>query len=349
MTACALYGQVLPQRLLRPLRPGELTPPHEDARSDAEALDVLEQGGSAWALDPYAGCELACAHCGALSARTSEPGAPPSAPRVPSSPRVLAKQGAAELLRSELRRAAAQGQLTRTIVLGAASDPWQPLEARERVTRSLLQVLLEVAERAGRDHAPRLLISTRSPLVVRDLELLRALDRALHLRVGISLTTLDPDLAARLEPGAPAPARRLGALEALARAGLVAGVLCQPVLPELTESPRDLRRVVCAARAARARFLGARLLSLRGEGRRVFFGWLGRERPDLLRAYARMYHGPLPPEAVRERVRRVLSALRAQYGLVPWVSFPALPDAQRGLFGSARGAPLPTLRIEPAA
>lgn len=319
------YGAIDPRRLLRPLRAGELSPP-----SQAE-------GDEAWALNSYAGCELAGVY------------APP--PR--REPRqVLAKRGAPALLAEELRRAASEGHLARTIVLGSAVDPWQPLEARERVTRGLLQVLLEVAERTGstgrgRSEAPRLVVLTRSPLIVRDLELLRALDRALPLRVAVALPTLDPQLSRRLEPGAPDPARRLEALQTLARAGLVAGALCEPVLPELTESPRDLRRIVCAARMAGARFMGARLLSLRGPARGAFFGWLRRERPDLLRSYAQLYRGAQVDESVRERVQRLLTALRGQYDLPAWVDLPAPPVTQRALFASP--APPAARRVEPAA
>jgi DNA repair photolyase len=338
----APYGETVPHRLLHPAQPGELTPPHEEQDPPPEASRPLS-------LNPYAGCELACVHC-------------QSRERPPDEPAVCSKRGAGAVLSGELRRAAREGLLARTIVLGASADPWQPLEARERTTRGALEALLRSAAGIDRAQAPRLLVATRSALILRDLELLRDLDRVLHLRVAISVCTLDPDLSARLEPGAPAPARRLTTLAALTRAGLCAGVICQPVLPELTESPRDLRRIVCAAREGGAAWLAARVLSLRGPARRTFFAWLRRERPHLVRTYTALFRGgPHPPETVHERVRRVIGALRAQYGLPAWVPFPPAPHAQRDLFPPPPPLPaadplppaglrrLPTARVEPAA
>lgn len=250
-------------------------------------------------------------------------------------------------LRRELRRLGPGP----TVALGIGREPWPvgatgaaaspPGGADAGGARAALEGLLEVAQETGRELAPRLLVATSSEGCLRDLDLLRALDRQAHLRIGVELGTLDPELSARLDPGSTAPERRLEVLRELSRAGLCAGVLLMPIYPELTESPRALRRVVCQARMAGARWLSARVLDLPGQARADFFAWLVRERPDLLRSYARMYRGwdPVPPEPVLDRIRRVVVALRTQYDLPAWVPLPPAPCPQRELFAPAPAPP----------
>lgn len=237
-------------------------------------------------------------------------------------------------LRRELRRLGPGP----TVALGIGREPW-PVGAAG--ARAALEGLLGVAQETGRELAPRLLIATCSEGCLRDLDLLRALDRHMHLRIGVELGTLDPELSARLDPGSTPPERRLEVLRELSRAGLCAGVLLMPIYPELTESPRALRRVVCQARMAGARWLSARVLDLPGQARGDFFAWLVRERPDLLRSYGRMYRGwdPLPPEPVLDRIRRVVIALRSAYDLPAWVPLPPPPRPQRELFAPAPAPP----------
>lgn len=354
-----VYGEVEPHRLLRPLLPGELTLPGPDGE------EARPRG-----LNPYSGCEVACAHC------TADAPKPAAGERRPRERRVDAKRGAGALLTRELLRAAQKGELARPVVLGTATDPWQPLEGERGVTRELLRALLvaahqmrafggeqplrvfgagrpdgDVGDLGPRPQAPRLLAVTRSDRILADLPLLQELDQALHLRIGVAVPTLDPELAGSLEPGAPEPARRLEVVETLARAGLQVGVLCLPILPELTESPRDLRRVVCASRSAGARWLAARVLLLPGRTRDRFMTWLGGWRSDLVPVYRRLYRrDPLPPLAVQDRIRRIVGALRLQYGLPAWVPFPPPARLQRDLF-AAEVSPRPRLlpRVDPAA
>ena len=191
--------------------------------------------GVDWAVNPYVGCTHGCVYCYAGALRRS------AAPDEPWGTFARAKAGVADVLARQARRA--QG----TVVLSSATDAWQPVEARAGLARACLQALV--------DGALRVSVLTKSDLVLRDLDVLtrfRDLLGAWRVSVGFSLSTLDDGLAARLEPGAPPPSRRLAALRELSRAGVPTWVFTAPVLPGLTDDPDAL-----AALAAEARRRGA--------------------------------------------------------------------------------------------
>ncbi|MCO5167755.1 MAG: radical SAM protein [Planctomycetes bacterium] len=321
--------------------------PRADERNDVEYFEVearrvLNPARLPWlpfdlTLNPYLQCELGCVYCYAREhAERRTRGAGEGAG--PFDRRIYAKTGAPALLREELARLSRLGGLGgKEIALGTATDPYQPYERRARVTRALLEVFATVED-------VRLSITTKSDLVLRDLDVLQAIGRRGHVQVNVTITTTDRDLARSLEPRAPTPARRLRAVEGLARAGVPVGIFCMPVLPELTEAPRDLRALVCAAREAGARWFAANVLFLRGDAvRAAFFGWLQGAFPALVPRYRRLYRGPGAPEAVTDRVARVVEALRRQYGLpasVPWPE-PRAGPRQLSLFEGAPPEPAP--------
>lgn len=302
--------------------------PRADERNDVEYFEVesrrvLNPARLPWlpfdlTLNPYLQCELGCAYCYArehADRRARGAGGPD---RGAFDRRIYAKTGAPAVLRDELARLSRLGGLGgKEIALGTATDPYQPYERRARLTRALLEVFATVED-------VRLSITTKSDLVLRDLDVLQAIGRKGHVQVNVTITTVDRDLARSLEPRAPTPARRLRAVEGLARAGVPVGVFCMPVLPELTEASRDLRAIVCAAREAGAAWFAANVLFLRGEAvRAAFFAWLEGAFPALVPRYRRLYQGPSAPEAITDRVTRVVEALRRQYGLPPHVPWPA--------------------------
>ena len=143
--------------------------------------------------------------------------------------KIFVKQHAAGLLRRELRRVK-RGE---AIAIGTATDPYQPAERRYEVTRAILE---ELARHSGLD----LGIVSKSNLVLRDVELLRRVATNNSLFVNMTITTVDPELARKLEPRAPRPDLRLDAVRQLNLAGIDAGVICAPVLPEITDRARDL-------------------------------------------------------------------------------------------------------------
>jgi DNA repair photolyase len=214
-------------------------------------------------INPYRGCEHGCTYCYAR----------PSHAYVNLSPgldfetRLFYKKDAAARLREELNK---RGYRPAPISLGANTDPYQPIEKKLRVTRSILEVLVE-------SHHP-LTIVTKSALVVRDIDLLSRLAAEQLVRVFVSVTTLDDELKRRMEPRAASPKARLAALSTLAAAGIPAGVMFAPVVPAIND--HELEAVLEAAAAARAETAAYVLLRLPGEVKDLFYEWLDTHYPD---------------------------------------------------------------------
>jgi DNA repair photolyase len=213
-------------------------------------------------INPYRGCEHGCVYC---YARPSHAYLDLS-PGLDFETRLFAKVNAAALLRETLAR---PGYRCRTIALGANTDPYQPVERRWRITRSVLEVLAECAHPVG--------IVTKNALVLRDLDLLVPMAREGLAHVFVSVTTLDHDMARRLEPRASSPARRLEAIRVLAEAGIPCGVMVAPVIPFLTDD--GLEGVLEAAAAAGASRAGYVLLRLPHEVGELFHDWLSNHYP----------------------------------------------------------------------
>ena len=184
--------------------------------------------------------------------------------------RLFYKKDAALRLREELNR---RSYRCSPINLGANTDPYQPLEKRMGITRSLLEVLAEC-------HHP-VTIVTKSALVVRDLDLLQRLAAEQLVRVFVSVTTLDDELKRRMEPRAASPAARLAAVSRLSAAGIPTGVMFAPVVPAIND--HELEGVLEAAARAGAESAGYLLLRLPGEVRDLFYEWLDTHYPDRAR------------------------------------------------------------------
>jgi DNA repair photolyase len=181
--------------------------------------------------------------------------------------RLFYKADAAKLLEAELAR---PDYVCKPITLGANTDPYQPVERRMRVTRSILEVL-------SRTRHPVTVI-TKHALVLRDLDLLGEMGRQGLASVGISVTSLDNELKRKLEPRAASPAARLRALKALSEAGVPCGVLVAPVIPVLTD--HDMEGILEAAAAAGVSWAGYVLLRLPYEIKDLFVQWLNEHYPE---------------------------------------------------------------------
>jgi DNA repair photolyase len=268
-----------------------------------------------WSINPYRGCEHACPYCFARYTHEYmelEGGAD-------FDRKVFVKQGAAEILAEELRRNRRPGEW---LAIGTATDPYQPAERRYRVTRSLLTVLARYQEL-------RLSITTKSDLVLRDLDLLQQIDRQSELCVNLTITTLDRNLARLLEPRAVRPDLRLRAVSELSAAGLRVAVFVMPVLPYLTDAPADLEALAAAAASAGARHLVGGVLFLRSSTRRTFFRFLEERFPHLLPAYRRLYGDYRAPlEAYSRPIDAQIARLKEQYGLDGRLTIPPRPAAQ---------------------
>ncbi len=184
--------------------------------------------------------------------------------------------------------------------IGAATDPYQPAEGRYRLTRSCIVEL-------GRASTPFSII-TRSPLIVRDIDVLAEAALRADVAVTFSVPTLDPEVWRRTEPGTPPPRQRLRALSRLVDAGIRASVGMAPLLPGISDSPEQIEAVVRAARDAGACGVWASPLHLKPGTREHFLDCLARDWPELLPSYERLYdRGAYLPgrdsQPLRDRVR----------------------------------------------
>ena len=214
-------------------------------------------------VNPYRGCEHGCIYC---YARPTHAWLGLS-PGLDFETRLFYKPDAAAQLEREL---AAPAYRPAPLALGANTDPYQPVERRLRVTRSVLQVL--------HDCSHPLVVTTKSALVLRDLDLIGPMAERQLAAVLVSVTTLNPDLARRLEPRAASPQRRIEAIRALAQSGIPVGVLVSPVIPGLTDM--DLERILERAADAGATRAGSLLVRLPMETADLFEDWLRRQEPD---------------------------------------------------------------------
>jgi DNA repair photolyase len=226
------------------------------SRNDSPDLNFTQS------LNPYRGCEHGCIYC---YARPSHAFLGLS-PGLDFETRLVAKEGAAALLREELSR---PGYRCEPINIGSNTDGYQPIEREHRITRSVLEVLREASHPVA--------IVTKSALVERDVDLLAPMARESLVSVTISVTTLDGRLASRMEPRASAPARRIEAIRRLRAAGVPVGVNVAPIIPFLTD--HELESILEAAAGAGASWAGWTLVRLPWEVKDIFRAWLEEHVP----------------------------------------------------------------------
>jgi DNA repair photolyase len=253
------------------------------------------------AINPYRGCEFACRYCYArYTHEFLELRSPEEFER-----KIYFKQNGAWLLDQELRRLKPGTE----IALGTATDPYQPLERKQRITRSLLEVF-------ARHSGFRLGIVTKSALIARDLDLLKEIDGRHKLTVHLTVTTVNPRLARMLEPRAPRPDLRIETVAELRRAGLRAGVLCSPLMPGINDSRRSIASVAKAAKEADASFLAAGALFLKPCSRPTFFAFVREHFPEQLPAYERRYgQRAFVSAEYKHRVAEVVDSVCREYKL----------------------------------
>ena len=273
---------------------------------DLLSRDVLNRVTSprlpfGWTINPYRGCELGCTYCYARDTHGFfELGDP-----LDFETRIFVKRRAAASLRRRLQRSDLRGE---TIAIGTATDPYQPAEKHYGVTRSLLEVLREA-------EGLTLALTTKSPLVLRDLDLLVELDRRHAVEVHVTVTTVDSALARRIEVHAPDPQARLRTVRALSEAGLSTRVNCMPVMPGINDGEEVLAPLLAAAKAAGAGHVTANPLFLKPVARAHFFAWLEREFPELRALYGKLYgRRDYLDEAAQERLLTTFRRLRLAAG-----------------------------------
>jgi DNA repair photolyase len=254
-----------------------------------------------WTINPYRGCEFGCKYCYArythefMELRHPED----------FEERIFAKQWNEAQFRSELKTIPRNADLA----IGTATDPYQPAERRYGITRRMLDVF-------SGERGRKLWITTKSDLVARDVNVLRRIADANYVRVNMTITTMDAELARLLEPYAPRPDLRIAAIRELAGAGIPCGVLCCPVMPLINDSEANLDAVARAAADAGASSFHGNVLFLKPCSFQVFLPFLEQRFPGLARRYRERFSRSAflrgdYPEMIRARV----NAVRERHGL----------------------------------
>jgi DNA repair photolyase len=262
------------------------------------ALNAVRGMPFDWSLNPWSGCAHKCAYCFARAyhARYREKNVGSD-----FDSNVEVRVNIADVLRTELRRPH-KGSLA----IGTATDPYQPIEGKYRLTRRCLEALV--------DHPMPTSLVTKGPLVVRDIDVLKKLDEETELTVYFSVPCVDDTTVRKTDPGTAPPRQRLRALRMLREAGIDAAVLCMPVLPGITDSEESLDAAAHAASEAGATAFRHRPLKIDVEIQEYYYDFLATEFPVAVPRYAELYRGGVHPAKVyerelEERVRRV----RARY------------------------------------
>ncbi len=289
-----------------------------------------------WSLNPYVGCEFGCSYCYArythryVVERAHDAGKLTDAEFADYrgahgweafEKRIFVKEHVVGALEVDLKHV----PLGETIVIGTATDPYQPAERRFRVTRAVLQ-------RLTRCEGLSFGIITKSPLIARDADLLVGLQQRNELQVHVSVITADARLARKLEARSPVPAARLRALRKLVDAGVNAGLIIAPVLPGITDAVAQLDVLFAGAKLAGARFIHAGPLRLYPAIRDRFLPVLGEHFPDLVTKYSRAYAGRgYAPRDYAKALSRRIEKLRKKHGFT----------TQSAMFDRYRRAKLP--------
>jgi DNA repair photolyase len=251
-----------------------------------------------WSLNPYVGCSHACRYCfaRAYNARYRDRDVGAAFDRS-----VEIKKNFVEELRKQLRR-----RPEGSVAIGTATDPYQPIEGKYRLTRRCLEALV--------DYPMPTSIVTKGPLVVRDIDVLKKLDERTDLTVYFSVPCVDEEIVRKTDPGTAPPRQRLRALRMLREAGLDAAVLCMPVLPGISDSEKSLDAAARAASEAGATAFRHRPLKIDVEIQDYYYDFLAAEFPAAVPLYDTLYQGRVLPRKdyereIEDRVRRV----RARY------------------------------------
>lgn len=254
-----------------------------------------------WSINPYRGCEYGCKYCYArFTHEFLERRDPLLFER-----EIYAKDWEPAAFREELK-AVKPGHI---IGIGTATDPYQPAERKFLLTRQVLEALADI-------ESTSLFITTKSNLVSRDADVLVQLGRRNEVRVTVTVTTMDRELARLTEPFAPRPDLRMRAVADLVTAGVSVGVIANPVLPLITDSIENLETVAKAAKDAGADQFGANVLFLQPTAQKVFFPFLAERFPQHLKRYrASFAQGAYLKGSYPERIHSLVDGIRQRVGI----------------------------------
>ena len=277
------------------------------------ALNGVQHMGFNWSLNPYQGCFHSCVYCFARAhAKLAD-----RDPGTGFSARVGVKVNVPELLRHEL---SSRNWKRETVALGTATDPYQPIEGTYKLTRRCLEEF--------RDSRTPVALITKGTMVIRDIDVLLELSRRAKTTVCFSVPTIDEAIWAKTEPGTPPPQKRLKVMKALVDAGIEAGVGMAPILPGLSDSPRQLEATVAAAAEAGACFVWANIVYLKPGTKEHFMEFLGREYPQLLPRYRELFPGAYAPNAAKAPVTAAVATFKRRHGVADRRAWRAEPPPE---------------------
>jgi DNA repair photolyase len=245
-----------------------------------------------WTINPYRGCSHACVFCFARPTHTYlDFNAGRDFER-----EIVVKVNAPEVLRAELAKPSWKHE---HVAMGTNTDPYQWVEAKYRLMPGIWEAL--------RDSGTPCSVLTKSPLLLRDLDVMLDVAKHTEISAALSVPTIDEKAWRATEPHTPSPRARLEAVAELNRAGIPTGVLVAPLMPGINDAPKQVAEIVRIASEAGATHIGGIALHLRGEVREVFFDWLVAHRPDLVDRYEELYkRGAYAPPEERKRLARLL-------------------------------------------
>jgi DNA repair photolyase len=257
-----------------------------------------------WTINPYRGCSHACVYCFARPTHTYlDFNAGRDFER-----EIVVKVNAPEVARAELTRPSWKRE---HVALGTNTDPYQWVEGRYRLMPGIWEAMLDSGTPCS--------VLTKSPLLLRDLDLMKQIHDRVGFAANLSIPTLDEKAWRATEPHTPHPRKRIEAVAEINRAGVPCGVLIAPLMPGINDDPKQVERILELCAEAGAVNVGGICLHLRGEVKEIFMDWLRSHRPDLVPRYERLYaRGAYAPKAERERI----AALARPRGR----TMPARPD-----------------------
>jgi len=265
------------------------------------ALNRVEGMPFNWTLNPYRGCTHGCHYCFARRYHAQLEMNPDDE----FASVIMVKRNFVEVLERELDRPT----WTRDqVALGTATDPYQPIEGRYRLTRGTIVALARTRTPVG--------LVTKGPMVVRDRDVLRDLTSHAVCTVHMSVPTVDEDVWRHLEPGTAHPLQRLRAVRELVDAGVNAGVLMAPIVPGFSSSPAKLERTIKAIADHGARFVGCNVMYLQEGTRAHFMRFIEREFSAMLPRFQKLYARKYPPEWYTKEVKAMVRLLQERHGLV---------------------------------
>src|SRR3954470_8413133 len=243
-----------------------------------------------WTINPYRGCTHACTYCFARP--------PPTYldlnAREDFEREIVVKVNVPELVRAELGRGSWRGE---HVALGTNTAPYQWVEGRYRLMPGIWEAMADFANPCS--------VLTKSPLLLRDLPLMKRIAERTEFVANLSIPTLEERAWRMTEPHTPHPRKRIEALAELSRAGIPTGVLIAPLIPGVNDAPGQVEELVAAVGEAGADSIGGVGLHLRGEVREIWFDWLRQYRPDLVQRYEQLYRrGAYMEKGEREQLAR---------------------------------------------